>query len=173
MSRVALTMALALITTAIGAALPVVFGTGAWPLTPAVVLVAYAALTVPPLEAAVTAALVGLIVDALAGAPLGVSSFALVVTLLLSRLVVSLVPTARGPLALAFVFGFGFVHALLAQTLLAVFGQNRVVDVLVVVGVGVLDAVAALVLFPLIRGALVVLRLEDKSATFKERLQAR
>jgi len=172
-SRTFVAMVMTLVVTAVFAGLPVLFGTQAWPVTPGAVVVAYAALTVPPVEAAVAAGLVGLVVDALAGSPIGVSSFALVVTLLLSRLGVSLVPAPRGLASLAFVVAFGVTHAFFAQTLLALFGQRRAVDLVVVVTVGVLDGLLSLLLFPLLRFVLVVLRLEDRSATLGERLSLR
>ncbi len=173
MSRTFVAMIVTLVITAIISSLPVLFGTPAWPITPGAVIVAYAALAQPPVEAAVTAALVGLVVDALSGSPIGVSSFALVVTLLVSRPAVSLVPQPRGWMSFAFVAGFATAHALLAQALLALFGQRRAVDLLIVVVVGVLDAVLSLLLFPILRRVLVVLRLEDKGATLGERLSAR
>lgn len=173
MSRTFVAMVMTLVVTAVFAGFPVLFSTPAWPITPGAVVVAYAALTLPPVEAAVAAALVGLVVDALSGSPIGVSSFALVVTLLLSRLGVSLVPQPRGWTSFAFVFAFGFTHAFFAQTLLALFGQRRAVDLVIVVVVGVLDAALSLLLFPLLRRVLVILRLEDRSATLGERLQAR
>lgn len=173
MSRVVVAMIVTLVVTAVMASLPVLFGTPAWPVTPGAVIVAYAALTVPPLEAAVTAALVGLVMDALSGSPIGVSSFALVVTLLLSRLGVSLVPHPRGLAALAFALAFTFTQAFLAQSLMALFGQRRAVDLVIVVVVAVLDALLSLILFPLLRKLLVILRLEDRSATLGERLSIR
>lgn len=173
MSRTIVAMVVTLVVTAIFAGMPVLFGSAAWPITPGAVVVAYAALTVPPLEAAVTAALVGLVMDALSGSPIGVSSFALVVTLLLSRLGVRLVPHPQGLVAIAFVVAFAFTHAFLAQILLALFGQRRAVDVVAVVIVGVLDALLSLLIFPLVRRLLVILRLEDHSATLGERLSLR
>jgi rod shape-determining protein MreD len=172
-SRTFVAMVITLVATAVFGALPVLFGSPAWPVTPGAVIVAYAALTLPPVEAAVTAALVGLVVDALSGSPIGVSSFALVVTLLLSRLGVSLVTQPRGFTSFVFVFAFAFTHAFFAQTLLALFGQRRAVDLVVVVVVGILDAVLSLLLFPVVHRVLVLLRLEDRGATLGERLSAR
>lgn len=172
MTRTVVAMIVTLVVTAVFASLPLLFGSPALPVTPGAVVCAYAALTQPPIEAAVTAALVGLVVDALSGSPIGVSSLALLVTLLTSRLGVSLVPLARGATAFAFVAAFGAFHALLAQGLLALFAQRRV-DVVIVVVIGVMDALLSLLLFPILRRVLVVLRLEDKGATLGERLSAR
>ncbi len=166
-------MVVTLVVTAICGSLPVLFGWPALPVTPGAVVCAYAALTTPPIEAAVTAALVGLVVDALSGSPIGASSLALLVTLLTSRLGVSLVPLARGGAAFAFVAAFAAFHALLAQALLALFAQRRAVDLVIVVVVGILDALLSLILFPVLRRVLVILRLEDKGATLGERLSAR
>lgn len=166
-------MVVTLFASAVCASLPVLFGWSALLVTPGAVVCAYAALTQPPIEAAVTAALVGFVVDALSGSPLGASSLALVVTLLTSRLGVALVPVATGVTAFIFVFAFGAFHALLAQALLALFAQRRSVDVAIVVIVAVSDALLSLLLFPLIRRMLVLLRLEDKGATLRERLAAR
>ena len=173
MTRAAVALVMTLVVTAALACLPVLLGWPALPVTPGAVICAYAALTQPPIEAAVTASLVGLVVDALSGTPIGVSSLSLVVTLLTARLGVSLVPVARGLASFLFVGAFGALHALLGQALLALFAQRRAVDVVVVVVVAVADALLSLALFPLLRRVLVVLRLEDRGATLGERLSAR
>ncbi|MDP2341590.1 MAG: hypothetical protein Q8O67_11565 [Deltaproteobacteria bacterium] len=173
MSRTLIAMIVTLVVTALFASLPVLFGLPALPITPGAVVCAYAALTQPPIEAAVTAALVGLVVDALSGSPIGVSSLALVITLLIARLGVAVVPVGRGFTAFAFVALFAGFHAFLAQALLALFAQRRAVDVVVVVVVGIMDALLSLALFPILRRVLVLLRLEDKGATLGERLSAR
>jgi cell shape-determining protein MreD len=174
MTRVFSFMAVALVVTALCSALAVTLGIAALPVTPGSIVVAYAALATPPIEAAFSAVLVGLVVDALSGTSLGASSFSLLVTLLVSRLGVSLVPSTRDRFAIAFVGVFASAQALLAMALLALFGQSHArLDVVVVVVVGALDALVAIAVFPLLHVLFVLLRLEERSATLRERLQAR
>jgi len=173
-SRVFTFMMVTLIATAAASALAVALGTAALPLTPGSVVVAYAALTTPPVEAAFSAALVGLIVDALAGASLGASSFSLLVTLLVSRLGVGFVPSTRDAVSFLFVGAFAFTQALCAMAMVALFGPtHRGVDLSVAVVVALVDIVVAWALFPVLHEVFVLLRLEERSATLRERLQAR
>jgi cell shape-determining protein MreD len=174
MTRVATFMAVTLFVTAVASGFAVVLGRGALPLTAGSVVVAYAALATPPVEASFTAMLVGLVVDALAGASLGASSFSLLVTLLLTRLGEGFVPSTRDRSAYAFVLAFAFVQALLASALLALVGPtHRGLALAGAVQIAVVDAVAAVMIFPLLHAVFVLLRLEDRSATLRERLQAR
>lgn len=174
MTRVFTFMLAALAVTALGSACSVTLGTAALPITPGSIVVAYAALATPPVEAAFSAVLVGLVVDALSGTSLGASSFSLLVTLLVSRLGVSLVPSTRDRIAFAFVGVFAFAQALLAMVMVALFGQAHArLDVATAVVVGLLDAVVALAVFPALHAVFVLLRLEERSATLRERLQAR
>src|SRR5690606_34090125 len=77
MNRALLAVAATVLLASVRRALPVMLGVSSVPFTPGSVVVAYAALTKPPIEAAITASLCGLVVDGLSGIPLGVSSFAL------------------------------------------------------------------------------------------------
>jgi hypothetical protein len=173
-TRVFTFMLVALVLTAVGSASAVTLGSAGIPFTPGSIVVAYAALATPPVEAAFSAVLVGLVVDALSGTSLGASSFSLLVTLLVSRLGVSLVPSTRDGSAVAFVGLFAVVQALLAMTMVALFGQPHArIDVWMAVIVGVFDAVVSLVVFPALHAVFVLLRLEERSATLRERLQAR
>jgi hypothetical protein len=171
--RIATLAAFTLVVTALSSALAVAVGSAGFPLTPGSVVVAYAALAAPPIEAAFSAVIVGLVVDALNGAALGTSSFTLLVTLLASRLGISLVPSHRGAPAWTFAGLFAFAQALLAMLLLALVGQRGAVDVGAAVALAVVDVALAVVLFPALHEALVLLRQEERSATLRERLQAR
>ncbi len=174
MTRVFTFMAAALVVTALFSACAITLGTAALPITPGSIVVAYAALATPPVEAAFSAVLVGLVVDALSGTSLGASSFSLLVTLLVSRLGASLVPSTRDGVAFGFVGLFAAAQALLAMLMIALFGQTHAqLDVATAVVVGVLDAVVAVALFPALHAVFVLLRLEERSATLRERLQAR
>jgi hypothetical protein len=174
MTRVFTFMVAALVFTALCSACAVTLGIAAVPVTPGSIVVAYAALATPPVEAAFSAVLVGLVVDALSGTSLGASSFSLLVTLLVSRMGVSLVPSTRDRFAYAFVALFSSAQALLAMVMIALFGQAHArLDVATAVAVGVLDALLALALFPALHAVFVLLRLEERSATLRERLQAR
>jgi cell shape-determining protein MreD len=172
-SRIATFLLFTIVVTAVSSALAVTVGSSGLPVTAGSIVVAYAALATPPIEAAFSAALVGLVVDALNGAALGTSSFTLLATLLASRLGIELVPTNRGWPAWTFVGVFAFAQTLLAMLLLALFGQRSAVDVGGAVAIGVVDGVVAMGLFPALHGVLVLLRVEERSATLGERLQAR
>ena len=174
MNRALLAVAATVLLASVRRALPVMLGVSSVPFTPGSVVVAYAALTKPPIEAAITASLCGLVVDGLSGIPLGVSSFALVVTLLLSRLGIRFVPRARGVGAFAFAFLFAVVQAVIATTLLTVFGdRGGSVHLSGLVTLGVVDGALALVVFPLLHSLSVRLGLEDRDSTLGERLATR
>ncbi len=174
MTRVLVFLVTTILVTAVASSLAVGTGVGAVPLTAGSVVLAYAALATPPVEAAFSATIVGLVVDALAGAALGLSSFSLLVTLLVSRLAIGFVPSTREPIALLFVGAFAGVQALVAMTMLALSGPTqRGIDLFVAGKIALVDAGAAYWLFPLLHEVFVLLRLEERSATLRERLQAR
>ncbi len=174
MSRVLVAMLATLMLVSLRRALPVIIGMSWLPLTPGAVIVAYAALTWPPIEAVVAAALCGLVVDALSGMPLGVSSFALVVSLLATRLTLRFFTRSRGLAASAFAGAFGVLQALVATALLAAFGDRHGgFDVLNAVVIGVMDFALALIVFPALHAALVSLNLEERGASLRERLALR
>jgi hypothetical protein len=163
MSRVLLAMAVGLATMAMVRVLPVVFGIASVPLTPGAVVVAWAALVLPPLEAVVAASLCGLVVDALAGLPVGLSSFSLVVALLVARLGTRSIPRAVGPLASAFAGG----------VVLAVFAPERAPwQPGTLLLVGILDVGLALLLLPVLDRLGVLVGLERSTST-ADRLAAR
>jgi rod shape-determining protein MreD len=163
-----------LVVVALQRAMAVVLPTTSLPLTAGVVVVAYAAIAWPPVEAAVAAALCGLVIDALSGMPLGVSSFALVVTLLIARLGLRFVTESRGVVASAFAGAFGMLQALVATSSLAAFGEaHGGFDVGGALAIGVLDFALALALFPLLHHVLVSAGLEERSVSLRERLAAR
>ncbi len=174
MSRVLVAMLATLVLVSLRRVLPVIIGVSSLPVTPGAVIVAYAALTWPPIEAVVVAALCGLIVDALSGMPLGISSFALVVTVLTTRLGLQFFTRSRGLAASAFAGGFGMLQALIATSLLAAFGDRHgSIDVVSGVLIGISDFVVALAVFPLLHAILVKLGLEERGATLRERLASR
>jgi hypothetical protein len=174
MTRIVTSMVVALVLVSVLGALAVTFGTGAFLATPGAVVVAYAAITAPPIEAAFSAVLVGLVVDVVAGTSLGVSSFSLLVTLLLARFGVSLVPSPRHPTAYAFVAAFAAVEALVSMLLLALFAQRHApIAPGKIVVVSIVDTVIAFLLFSALHELFVLLHLEERTATLKERLQAR
>ncbi len=174
MSRVLVAMVATLVVVACQRAMAVVLGTTSLPVTAGVVVVAYAAINWPPVEAAVAAALCGLVIDALSGMPLGVSSFALVITLLVARLGLRFVSESRGVAASAFAGVFGMLQALVATSSLAAFGEGHGgFDLAGAFAIGVLDFALALALFPLLHQLLVALSLEERSTSLRERLAAR
>jgi hypothetical protein len=163
-------MVATLVVVACQRAMAVVLGTTSLPVTAGVVVVAYAAINWPPVEAAVC----GLVIDALSGMPLGVSSFALVITLLVARLGLRFVSESRGVAASAFAGVFGMLQALVATSSLAAFGEGHGgFDLAGAFAIGVLDFALALALFPLLHQLLVALSLEERSTSLRERLAAR
>jgi rod shape-determining protein MreD len=173
MSRILVCMGATLITMAIARVLPVLFGTDPWPMTPAAVVVAFAALTLAPIEAVVAAALCGFVTDALAGMPVGVSSFSMVVTLLAARLGLRFMSGARGFTAAAFAGAFGMTQAVVAMSLMAFFGQRPATMSILDIGLlGLLDTVWAIVIAPPLLAVLGRLGVERQSS-LGERLAAR
>lgn len=173
MNRALLAMAVTLVAMAVVRALPVIVGVASLAATPGAVVVAWAALVLPPLEAVVTASLCGLIVDALAGLPVGLSSFSLVVALLVARLGTRSVTRAVGPLAALFAGGVGLLQALLSWGLLALFAPERAPwQPGTLLTVAVVDAGLALVLLPLLDRLGVLVGIERSTST-AERLAAR
>ena len=82
MNRPLLSMAVTLLLTALHKVVPLWLGSSSVLATPGAIVVAYAVLTMAPVEAIVTAALCGLVVDGLGGMPLGVGSLSMVVVVL-------------------------------------------------------------------------------------------
>lgn len=173
MSRVLLAMGVALAAMAVVRSLPVVVGLASLPATPVAIIVAWAALVLPPLEAVVAASLCGFIVDALAGLPVGLSSFSLVVVLLIARLGTRSVPRAVGPVAALFAGGVGLLQVTVSWVLLAVFAPERAPwQPGTLILVGALDAGLALLLLPLLDRLGVLVGIERSTST-ADRLAAR
>ena len=172
MTRALFLALLALVLTAATGAFAVMFGWTSMPLVPGVLLVAYAAIVDPPVEAAVSAALIGFVVDALVGTPLGVNVLACVAVLVGSRFVVGFVPAPRGVPSFLFVAGFSAVHALLALSLLFLFQRRESFGLYALLATALVNGVASLALFPLVRRLLIMLRLEERGVTLQERLSS-
>jgi len=174
MRRVLLAAAMTLVLVALQRAAPVALGVSAIAATPAAVVVAYAGLTLSPLEAIVIAGVCGVVVDSLTGMPLGLASFSLVLALLVARLGLRLTTSNRGVVAVAFAGGVGFLQCLIVGALLSAFsdraGQLSLKDAVVV---GVVDAALAAAILPLYHRVSVRAGLEERGATLRERLATR
>jgi rod shape-determining protein MreD len=173
-SRSLLLALLGLVLHAIEAGAAVAFGLDGLPLTPAVVLVAYAALAEPPVEAAVSAILLGLVLDAVSGSPLGLNMLACLIALLSGRLLSSWVSAPRGLPALAFTAGMSAGYHLFILILRVLFaGHREVQGVLDVAAVAFGDGLFAVVLMPSVQWAFVRLGLEDPEDPLEARLSSR
>ena len=174
MSRPLILMGATLVLVAVQQVVPMWFGVSSIPATPGAIVVAYGALTMAPVEAIVTAALCGLVVDALGGMPLGVGSFSLVVTLLVARLGMRFLTESRGPVAAAFAGGFAAFQGLLVGALLSAFADRAgSFNLIEAIAIGAIDGVLALILFPLLHWIGVTLGVEERGASHRERLAAR
>jgi cell shape-determining protein MreD len=157
------------LTAAVGAlALP--FGVSSLPVVPGVMIVAYAALVNPPVEAAISAALCGLVMDALAGTPLGVNVLACVLVLVASRLVVGWVTSARGVQAALFVAGLSAAWAFISLSLLLLAQTRQSAGLSAVPLLALTNGLASFAVLPVLNRLLVVLRLEEKGESLQERL---
>lgn len=174
MSRV-LTLALfAWFLHAAQAALAVAFGLSSLPVVPAVVLVAYAALVEPPVVAAVSAAVLGLILDALSGSPLGLNMLACLLALLSGRLASGWVAAPRGLGAFLFTGTLAAGYHLFVVTLLYVFGIHP--ESFAIQGVlseALWNGLFGVVVLPFTQWLLVSLHLEEREMTLAERLSRR
>ncbi len=173
MSRIVTCMVATLLAMAVLRVIPVITSSDPWPMTPGAVVVAFAALTMAPIEGVVAAAICGFIVDGLAGMPMGVSSFSLVVTLLVSRLGLRFMSGARGLTAAGFVGAFGMTQAVIAAVLMAFFGARHSSMGIVDVGLlGIMNMGWAFVIGPPLLSVLSRFGVERHS-TLGERLAAR
>lgn len=173
MRRSLLLAGLALAATAILAALAVPLSLTTVPIVPGVILVAYAAIVDPPVEAAISAALVGLTMDALAGTPLGVNVLACVLVLVASRLVIGWVTQPRGVQAALFVAGFSGAYAFVALLLVNLFQRREAFGLGSVLVLALWNGLASFAVLPLLSRALVLLRLEEKGESLQERLASK
>ena len=171
MSRSLLLASLGLLLHAIVAALAVALGWDALPVAPAVVLVAYAALAEPPIEAAISATLLGFMLDALSGSPIGMNMLACLLALLLGRLAAGAVAAPRG--LGAFVFGgamsMGY-HLFLLIVLFMFDSEREAFGILGILSTAVFDGLLALVLMPTTQVLFISLGLEEREVTMTERL---
>jgi hypothetical protein len=174
MSRIVVAMIGAFVVMSVFGALPVALGVGPFALLPGVIFIAYAALLHAGEEAAITASLVGLVIDARVGAPLGLNALAGVLTLVMSRPTLPFLP-GRGTLGSSLFVGiFSAVHVVVVVLLLVVFGGRQLrLEWTTALLAGVGNALCAVVLFPLYAWLLVLLRLEERNAPMQERLSRR
>lgn len=173
MSRVLVLAALTVLLTALCGAVSVAAGWASLPIVPGVILCAYAAMVDPPIEGVVTAAAIGLVVDAMTGTSLGLNVLACVAVLVASRFVTGWVTSPRGLPAALFVAGFSATHSFLALLLLFLFQRRGGFGLLSVFTVAVSNALVSVALIPLVQRLLVALRLEERDVTLQERLASK
>lgn len=174
MNRSLLLALLALVLHALQAAAAVSLGVSGLPMVPAVVLVAYAALAEPPVEAAVSATFLGLVLDALSGSPLGLNILACLLALFVGRLSAGMVAGPFGASAFAFAAVLSAGYHLFVLFLLTVFGAPRGgLGIGSVLWTGFVDGLLAVVLMPMVQWLFVRLGLEEREVTLKERLRSR
>lgn len=169
MTRSLALAAVTLVLTALCGALAVPLSVSALPVVPGIIVLAYAALVDPPVEAALSAALIGLVLDALSGTPLGVNVLACVLVLVLSRLALGWVTSARGVQAALFAAGVSAAWAFIALVLLSLF-QRRAFGIGAIPVLALCNGLLALALMPALTRLLVVLRLEERGESLQERL---
>ena len=170
MSRVLVLSLLTLLLTALAGAISVAAGWSSLPIVPGVILCAYAAMVDPPIEGVVTAAAIGLVVDAMTGSSLGLNVLALVAVLVASRAFTGWVTSPRGLPAALFVGGFSAAHAFLSLLLLFLFQRRAGFGFLSILWVAGANALVSVALIPLLQRLLVTLRLEERDETLQERL---
>jgi hypothetical protein len=172
-TRVFILALLALLLTAFTGALAVMLGWSSLPVVPGVLLVAYAAIVDPPIEGAVSAAVVGLVIDALAGTPFGVNVLSCVAVLVGSRFVVELVHHPRGWRSFVFVGGFSAAHALASLIMLFLFQRREGFGFVPLIATAACNAIASVVLFPILQFVFVRLKLEEKGESLQQRLASK
>lgn len=174
MSRVLWLAGFSLVLQSVVAATAVAFGLASVPLTPAVLMVAYAALIEPPIEGALTATTVGFLLDALSGAAVGLNMLACLLLFLCGRVAAKRVPSSVGVIAALFVSGLAAGYYLFVLTLLYAFDRGR--QSLALDGLfstSLLTGASSLLVFPLIQRLFVSLGLEERTASVAERLSRR
>jgi rod shape-determining protein MreD len=173
-SRILILAGIGLLLHAGVSALAVVIGATSLPVAPAVVLVGYAALVEPPVEASLTASSLGLVLDALSGSPLGLNMLACLLALLLGRLAAGWVTSPRGLSAFLFASVLSAGYYLFVLSLLFIFGTERESFGLQgLVTTSLTNGALALVLFPACQRLLIWAGLEERSKTMEERLRHR
>jgi|GEM_PF-1101684 len=171
MTRALVLVVLAIVFHALEAGLAVSLGVSDLPLVPGVVLLVYAILVEPPVEAAVTALALGFAMDALTGTPLGLHMVACLLTLLGARFFADTVTSPRSPAAFLFAMGCSAAYHTVAIVLLLLFAGHReslgVGGILMAAGA---NGVLSLMVFPPIRSLLIWLDLEKAEVSFEQRL---
>lgn len=156
------------------AALAVSFGSAGLPLSPGIVVVAYAALVEPPVEAAITAALMGVVMDAMLGAPVGLNMLACLFALGLGRTLADKVSSPRSLVAFLFAAGISAAYHTFVVTLLFVFTSAQAGrGVFSVLPTALANGALSFFLFPLLRRLLIAAGLEEREVSFEERLSDR
>ena len=181
MSRVGFLAAFGFLLHALSAGVAVALGVDVLPLVPGVVLVAYAALAEPPLEAALSASSLGLVMDALSGSPVGLNMLACLLALLLGRLASSQVASTQSFTAVLFAAALSAGYHVFVLALLFLFGgaQSEQLGLTGTLGVSgalwsaIWNGALAFALFPLIQRLMVRLGLEERELSFQERLHGR
>lgn len=173
MSRVLVLALMTVLLTALCGAVAVAFGWSSLPIVPGVILCAYAAMVDPPIEGVVTAAAVGLVVDALTGTSLGLNVLACVAVLVGSRFFVGWLSSPRGLPAMLFVGGFSAAHAFLSLLLLYLFQRREGFGLVSVFTTAVANALVSAALIPILQWLMVALRLEERDASLQERLSGK
>ena len=150
----------------------VVFGFEGLPIAPAVVLVAYAALAEPPIEAAISAAFLGFVLDALTGAPVGLNMLACVVAFFLAWPNALWVSSPRSLSAFLFAGGMSAGYFLTLRVLLLIFNDEPF-GVQGLFTIALANGALALLLFPPWHRLLVRLGLETDQANLEQKLEMR
>jgi rod shape-determining protein MreD len=170
--RVVVLGVLALVLHAAVAALSVTFDSSGLPIAPAVVLVAYAALAEPPVEASISASVLGLLLDALTGAPLGLNMLACLAALGLGRPLAGSVSSPRSWSAFLFAAGLSAGYSIFIRVLLSVFAGESF-GFQGVFTTALTSGLLALMVFPWLSAAMIRFGLEDREESLAEKLGRR
>ena len=162
--------ALTFVLTALTGALSVLFDVGSLPWVPGTALLAFVALVDPPLSAAITAATIGFMMDALSGSPLGLNVLACVATLIAGGLFVPWFPTVTRWRGALFASGVAALHASLVLVVVYLFQRRESFGGLAIAAAALANGAASLAIFPLARWVLVSLRLEGRGSSLEHRM---
>ncbi|MCP4501951.1 MAG: rod shape-determining protein MreD, partial [Deltaproteobacteria bacterium] len=121
MIRSLVLVALALLFHSVEAGLSVALGRPDLPVVPGVVLLVYAILVEPTVEATVSALALGFVMDALSGTPLGMHMMACLLTLIAARFFADTVSSPRTLAAFFFAMGCSAAYHTIAILLLVLF----------------------------------------------------
>jgi hypothetical protein len=173
MRRALVTATITVLLSALVGAAAVRFGTTAWPIIPGIILLAHAVLVLSPIDAFVAAAVVGVVSDALGGLPIGMHVIAGVLTALLSRGGLQLLPRTGGVVGVMFISLFSAVHTLLLCVLLAVANLSVGITVSEVIPVAIGNGLMAVWVVPMWRQVQVWCGLADLDLSVGQRLGRR